>query len=168
MQNHCRFLLTGTMLSFDSSPLQSADDSVRVQPMIENFTAPAPEKSIGGTSEYLIQTIQGWNVDDLFDSCSHTFDFSESQEEESMSIWETELNDHLSPITLSENSSIWVPQKPTLPLYDSQYALISTPKMAIIEEEFAVKNTKSTKRKWTDDDDENGWLTVPQICNQSA
>ncbi|XP_047336189.1 B-box zinc finger protein 21-like [Impatiens glandulifera] len=151
-QNHNRFLLTGTKLSVDSNSVSQ----LTPPPAAVAMPVVSPDNGTSSSiSEYLIETLPGWRVDDFLDSYAqpNTFDLSKEVEEDLViPIWENN--------EFNLNSGIWVPQAPA-PAPATQYTIMSPPNMTVDGE----SNSKSTVRKWMVDD---GSFTVPQMSPQSS
>jgi hypothetical protein len=90
-QKHDRFLLTGVKISATNSSSSSSSSTpssattksnhVPSSSSIEKSSTPSPtsmEEGSGGStiSQYLIETLPGWQVDDFLDSSSVPFAFS--------------------------------------------------------------------------------------------
>ncbi|KAJ9567304.1 hypothetical protein OSB04_003270 [Centaurea solstitialis] len=132
-KNHCRFLLTGVKLSpapllptagnenpkpRDQEPVNQA--SVRTQKMTtaatDQNTGPKSNGSGHGAptsssiSEYLIEMLPGWHVEDFLDSPSN---FSKIGEDDPGVFWDDEvLNESMNDCFSPETMGIWVPQAP--------------------------------------------------------
>ncbi|XP_076948653.1 B-box zinc finger protein 21-like [Bidens hawaiensis] len=194
--NHNRFLLTGVKVSPTSSvysPQETKDDGVAdkqqkpVCSMIMNqpSTVKTPSSTTSSISEYLIETLPGWHVEDFLDP---TTMFSKVGDNDPGSIWGEDLlngglNNSLSP----ESMGIWVPQAPpplataqsrhthVLPHFEpSSYMGFgdqtingSSPSFAQNNYNNVNKITTGTKssRKWTSDN--GNCFTVPQISPSS-
>ncbi|XP_047308963.1 B-box zinc finger protein 21-like [Impatiens glandulifera] len=203
-QTHNRFLLTGTKLSVESAVYSSAaadkspttTETTYLQPNLvtpTNYTtSPAPENGGGivnlPISDYLIETLPGWHVDDFLDFSSSPFDFGKGGD---LLMGDGGAvaggrNECTAAAWSSENLGIWVPQASSPPLHPSQYTVIPQPNVALggggggggqincgrnIKESKNLsksmgkitKEGKSTVRKRVED-----WsFTVPQISPQS-
>ncbi|XP_076958382.1 B-box zinc finger protein 21-like [Bidens hawaiensis] len=136
--NHCRFLLTGVKLSSvaltptttngvvpDQKPKSrerepvSINKPVAVSAPVVNQTQKINGSGHGSTtassiSDYLIETLPGWHVEDFLDSAPNNF--SKIDDDDLAVFWDNKvfkgsLNDCLSPETIG----IWVPQAPPPP-----------------------------------------------------
>ncbi|KAL1534807.1 B-box zinc finger protein 21-like [Salvia divinorum] len=117
-QKHTRFLLTGVRLS--SSPALYSPESApptACTTVPAKGTTPAAQEPFSATSsisEYLIETLPGWHVEDLLDSSSPSpSHFCKSAENDLvLPFWDDGL--HCNSIYTSgfptENMGIWVPQ----------------------------------------------------------
>ncbi|KAL8250579.1 hypothetical protein R6Q59_034272 [Mikania micrantha] len=123
--NHCRFLLTGVKLSPVALLSTAGNGVVHEQKPKSRDQEPITVKKQGNgsghgstaassISEYLIETLPGWHVEDFLDSPS-TFsnDILQVNEDDSGLFWDDEvlkgsMNDCFSPETMG----IWVPQAP--------------------------------------------------------
>ncbi|CAH8364014.1 unnamed protein product [Eruca vesicaria subsp. sativa] len=198
-KKHDRFLLTGVKLSAisslykptsESSSSSSQDCSV---PSKKPLSPPQSNK-IGGDagmnqwgststiSEYLIDTLPGWHVEDFLDSSLPPFGFSKSGDDDGVLPYieakddSTKRNNYSTVSLPSENLGIWVPQIPqTLPSsYTNQYFSQENNNN---NAQFGMYNNKETpsevktyapiqnmkqqgqNKRWYDD----GGFTVPQI-----
>ncbi|CAL0322365.1 unnamed protein product [Lupinus luteus] len=135
-QKHDRFLLTGVKLSAsakvyssnDSNSTKLSQSSVKnsypITPLMPYKTTPSTAstvpKAIEGAdstntssiSEYLIETIPGWRVDDFLDSSSGSISFSKGND--MLPLFDANIEENLGSF-----SGIWVPQAPPPPLYSS-------------------------------------------------
>ncbi|XP_076888885.1 B-box zinc finger protein 20-like [Bidens hawaiensis] len=132
--NHCRFLLTGVKLSPvvltpttgngvvpDQKPKPRDREPVNINkpvavsvPVVHqtqkiNVSGHGPTTA-SSLSDYLIETLPGWHVEDFLDSAPN---FSKIDDDDLTVFWDSEvlkgsLNDCLSPETMG----IWVPQAP--------------------------------------------------------
>ncbi|KAL9330471.1 hypothetical protein ACSQ67_000081 [Phaseolus vulgaris] len=164
---HDRFLLTGLKLSASSSSQEttstsnSAPDSLlqvshqKTTPLSSSTLSKigveaAPSTSASSISEYLIETLPGWQVEDFLDSYSVPFGFSKS--DEVLPRFDGETEAHLGSFS-TENMGIWVPQAPPPLLSYSQMD------KGIGQSESNMKGSRSRLK------DDN--FTVPQISPQS-
>ncbi|KAF8103242.1 hypothetical protein N665_0188s0190 [Sinapis alba] len=198
-KKHDRFLLTGVKLSATSSvykPTSESSSSSSSQdfsvPSKKPLSAPhsnTSEVSQWGTtstiSEYLIDTLPGWHVEDFLDSSLPPFGFSKSGDDDGVLPYikakddSTKRNNYNTVSLPSENLGIWVPQIPqTLPSeYTNQY-LSQENNNNNNNIQFGMYNNKETSpevktyapiqnmikqqgqnKRWYDD----GGFTVPQI-----
>ncbi|KAH0919261.1 hypothetical protein HID58_026921 [Brassica napus] len=206
-KKHDRFLLTGVKLSATSSVYKptsgsssssSQDCSV---PSKKPLSAPQSNTSkiqlsskIGGDSEvsqwgststiseYLIDTLPGWHVEDFLDSSLPPFGFSKSGHDDGVLPYieaeddSTKRKNYNTVSLPSENLGIWVPQIPqTLPSsYTNQYfsqennnnniqfGMYNNKEKSPEEKTYApIQNMKQQgqNKRWYDD----GGFTVPQI-----
>ncbi|WVY91822.1 hypothetical protein V8G54_037336 [Vigna mungo] len=163
---HDRFLLTGVKLSASSSsqetpsPSNSAPDSLfdvshqKTIPLSSTVSKvgvePAASTGASSISEYLIETLPGWQVEDFLDSYSVPFGFCKS--DEVLPRFDGDMESHLGTFS-TENVGIWVPQAPPPLLSSSQM------NRAIGQNENNIKGNRSRLK------DDN--FTVPQISPQS-
>ncbi|XP_076949666.1 B-box zinc finger protein 21-like [Bidens hawaiensis] len=196
--NHSRFLLTGVKVSPTSSvyspPLTKDDGAADKQKkpvcsMIMNQTSVKTPCCHGSTtssiSEYLIETLPGWHVEDFLDPPPI---FSKVGDKDPGSIWGEDLLDGSFNNSLSQESmGIWVPQAPpppaaapsphthVLPQFEpSSYMGFGDQTINGSSLSFAQNNynninniTTGTKssRKWASDNE--NCFTVPQISPSS-
>ncbi|KAL3843418.1 hypothetical protein ACJIZ3_000821 [Penstemon smallii] len=77
-KKHNRFLLSGVKISYKAAAgTSSINSEIKVQPnSITNCSESRQQgsASTSSISEYLMETLPGWHVEDLFDSSSH-YDF---------------------------------------------------------------------------------------------
>lgn len=165
-QKHDRFLLTGIKISTTNSSSSSTPSSATTKSnhipsssLIEKSTTPSPtsmEEGSGGStiSQYLIETLPGWQVDDFLDSSSVPFAFSKGDE-----LFNAGIEENLDSFFPNNNMGIWVPQAPPPSLYSSSQIM-----MGQSETTKKGSNNKSTinKSRLRDDHDSN-IFTVPQI-----
>ncbi|XP_057503336.1 B-box zinc finger protein 21-like isoform X1 [Actinidia eriantha] len=176
-QNHNRFLLTGVKLSaltngdIDSVPnLKPPNPNPVHEPAISDSstaqeTAADNCVSTSSISEYLIEMLPGWRVDDFLDSSLPSSNFSKSVDDV-IPIWDGELETSLSSFSSSKNMGIWVPQAP-ITLFPSQYPSSNIAfggQIGLKEAKEATNYTKLSSRKKRDD----GGFTVPQISPPSV
>ncbi|KAG4931756.1 hypothetical protein JHK82_048865 [Glycine max] len=175
---HDRFLLTGVKLSA-SAMLRSSETTSdsNSNPSLLNFshqTTLLPPSSttttttsnnnnnkvaVEGTgstsassiSEYLIETLPGWQVEDFLDSYSVPFGFCKN--DEVLPRFDGEMEGHLSSFS-TENMGIWVPQAPPTLMCSSQMDRV------IVHGETNIKGSSRSRLK-----DDN--FTVPQISPPS-
>ncbi|KAI3717709.1 hypothetical protein L1987_69487 [Smallanthus sonchifolius] len=178
-RNHNRLLLTGVKLSPTASVYTSSSSDTRNDVVSGQQQKPLP------ISEYLIETLPGWHVEDLLDD---TTNFTKVVGEDPGMIWggdllERSLNSSFSP----ESMNIWVPQAPPPPPPPSRYTHVPQPLEPISNMVFGGqtingstisfaqndynnvnKITKGTKssRKWTVDN--GNCFMVPQINSSST
>lgn len=170
-QKHDRFLLTGVKISTTNSSSSSSSSTpssattksnlVPSSSLIEKSTTPSPtsmEEGSGGStiSQYLIETLPGWQVDDFLDSSSVPFAFSKGDE-----LFNVGIEENLDSFFPNNNMGIWVPQAPPPSLYSSSQIM-----MGQSETTKKGNNNKSSINKsrlrLRDDHDSNSF-TVPQI-----
>ncbi|PSS18003.1 B-box zinc finger protein [Actinidia chinensis var. chinensis] len=181
-QNHNRFLLTGVKLStltnggIDSvSNLKPQNPNKKPNPVHEpaisdSLTVVATAADNGGStssiSEYLIEMLPGWRVDDFLDSTLPSSGSSKQTVDDVIPIWDVDLETNLSSFSSPKNMGIWVPQAPPT-LFPSQYPSSSIAfggQIGFKEAKEATNYTKLSSRKWRDD----GGFTVPQISPPSV
>ncbi|CAJ1972505.1 unnamed protein product [Sphenostylis stenocarpa] len=163
---HDRFLLTGVKLSTSSSSQETASPSYSTPDSLLDVTHQTTiplsstmnkvgveatgSTSASSISEYLIETLPGWQVEDFLDSYSVPFGFCKS--DEVLPRFDVDVEGHLGSFS-TENMGIWVPQAPQ--------PLLSSSQMdgAIGQSE---TNMKGSKLRLKDDN-----FTVPQMSPQS-
>ncbi|XVF63761.1 hypothetical protein PTKIN_Ptkin09bG0112700 [Pterospermum kingtungense] len=124
----------------------------------DNLLASQGRGSTSSISEYLIEMLPGWQVEDFLDSSSPTFGFCKS-DDGVLPFFDADLESNMNSFS-AENLGLWVPQSPSS-LYPPQYS-------SQMGGQIGFKETKEitsmkTNRRWTDDT-----LTVPQISPQST
>ncbi|XAR61692.1 hypothetical protein NMG60_11016184 [Bertholletia excelsa] len=139
-------------------------------------TAPAPittttDEDIGNVpqtssiSEYLMEMLPGWQVEDFLDSSSAPFGFSKSVEDV-LPIWDSGLDSGVGSFSSSqENIGIWVPQT-SAPPYPPQHPapiVAFGNQVGLKPSKEALQNKAG--RNWMDID---GCFTVPQISPPST
>ncbi|XP_058225428.1 B-box zinc finger protein 21-like [Rhododendron vialii] len=144
---------------------------VSVQPGI--CSTPAIEKGLPGNhgsssstiSEYLIEMLPGWRVEDfLVDSSPSSFGFCKTADEV-LPNWEADPdNSNLGSISSPKNMGIWVPQAPP-PLYPSLYPLPNTAYGNQISFKESKEATNNNINKYSRNWREEGVFTVPQIIS---
>ncbi|KAK7321787.1 hypothetical protein VNO77_32729 [Canavalia gladiata] len=162
---HDRFLLTGVKLSasLPSSPSDSISShntsSCNVdQPSSAVSTITQPPSSNTNTSsisEYLIETLPGWKVEDFLDSYSVPFGFCKS--EEMLALFDADVEGNLGSLS-PEKVGIWVPQAPPPLVCSSQIDGVIG--YAETKEATNIRGNRSRLKK-----DDN--FTVPQISPHS-
>ncbi|XP_045792109.1 B-box zinc finger protein 21-like [Trifolium pratense] len=171
-EKHDRFLLTGVKLSTTNSSSSSSSTTTSTKPssaisisksivvpsssssLVDKSTTPSPksvEDGSGGStiSQYLIETLPGWQVDDFLDSSSAPFAFYKGDES---------FEENLDSFFPNNNLGIWVPQAPPPSLFSSSQIM-----MGQSETKKGSSNNKSHMNKSRLRDDGNNIFTVPQI-----
>ncbi|CAN7123356.1 unnamed protein product [Brassica rapa subsp. narinosa] len=185
VKKHDRFLLTGVKLSATSSvykptsesfsssqdcyvpgphsskkPLSASQSNSSKIQLTSKIVGDATVNQLGSTStisEYLMDTLPGWHVEDFLDSSLPPFGFSKSGGDDGVSLQ-------------SKNMGIWVPQIPqTLPSsYTNKYFSQDNNKETSPEVQMyaPIQNMKQQgqNKRWYDD----GGFTVPQITTSSS
>ncbi|KAJ6399546.1 hypothetical protein OIU77_020161 [Salix suchowensis] len=178
-RKHNRFLLTGAKLSATSSVYMSSSSSVTSSGDLVPDSKPQkhpPQQSIkkpvsaapgfGSTtsstiSEYLMETLPGWHVEEFLDSSPTTpFGFCKIDDGLLPYMATHDLERDISSFS-SESLGLWVPQAPP-PLYTSQqYYYPQSVGQSGFKETKETTNMKASRR-FTDDA-----FTVPQISPPS-
>ncbi|TKY57662.1 B-box zinc finger protein 21 [Spatholobus suberectus] len=167
---HDRFLLTAVKLSASATLRSDSNSASSHQPLIAKTTpspastTPPPSSTIdkvtiegtGSTSassisEYLIETLPGWQIEDFLDSYSVPFGFCKG--DEVLPRFDADVEGHLGSFS-SESMGIWVPQAPPPLLRSSQMDRV------IGQSETNIKGSSRSRLK-----DDN--FTVPQISPHS-
>ncbi|XP_058220718.1 B-box zinc finger protein 21-like [Rhododendron vialii] len=188
-QNHNRFLLTGVKLSATATVYSSATASdsvpdvksqkgaqisiekpISVKPAIihNSLSVAATVKTtavgtnISSISEYLIETIPGWRVEDLLDSPPpSSFGLSEAVGDV-LPIWDVDLESNHLRCSFSSPEAL-----PTLPIFPTHQCPSSNisfgGQISFKESKEVVTNRIKSSRKWRDD----GCFIVPQISSPS-
>ncbi|PIN04965.1 hypothetical protein CDL12_03371 [Handroanthus impetiginosus] len=123
--------------------------------------------SISGSSisEYLIEMLPGWHVEDLLDSSfPSTYGFCKNGDDDVIPFWDADLESNINAFP-TENMRFWVPQVPP-PLNQTQNQSSQSMDFAFGApngnkeqfKEFSSNNIKSS-RKWNEDSS----FVVPQI-----
>lgn len=130
-----------------------------------------PNDGVGSTSsisEYLIETLPGWHVEDLLDFSSKPFGFCKADDNGVLPFFDDDIESNLSSFS-SENMGLWVPQAPCPSLQYSQMGgggLIgfkdSTKEAANMN--MIKANNNYNRSMWNDVDA----FTVPQISPPSV
>ncbi|KAM1387936.1 hypothetical protein ACFX2I_016122 [Malus domestica] len=118
--------------------------------------------SVGATStisEYLIETLPGWHVEDFLDFSNAPFGFSKVDNDMMLSFSETYPESNPNSFS-SENMGMWVPQASQAHPY--QYSQMGGGFVGF-EETKEGTNMKASNRMWMDDG-----FTVPQISPPSV
>ncbi|KAG5543110.1 hypothetical protein RHGRI_016006 [Rhododendron griersonianum] len=189
-QNHNRFLLTGVKLSATATVYSSATASdsvpdvksqkgaqisiekpISVKPAIIHNSpsvAAAVKTTAVGTnissiSEYLIETIPGWRVEDLLDSPPpSSFGLSEAVGDV-LPIWDVDLESNHLSCSFSSPEAL-PPPPPIFPTHQCPSSNISFGgQISFKESKEVVTNRIKSSRKWRDD----GCFIVPQITTPS-
>ncbi|GMH13928.1 hypothetical protein Nepgr_015769 [Nepenthes gracilis] len=112
--------------------------------------------STSSISEYLLETLPGWQVEDFLDSASAPFGVCKGGDDDDLlSLLDVGL-DH--PFSSLENSGVWVPQAPVV-FHPTAYNSTTDELNGLGASEASRKDS----RKWKDDS-----ATVPQSCPQSV
>ncbi|GMI82569.1 B BOX 21, B-box domain protein 21, long hypocotyl under shade, salt tolerance homolog2 [Hibiscus trionum] len=114
--------------------------------------------STSNISEYLMEMLPGWHVEDFLDSSSPPFGFCKS-DDCMLPFLDADLESNMNTFS-PESLGLWVPQSPSS-LYPPQYS-------SQMGGQIQFKETKEiigmkANRRWTDDS-----FTVPQISPQST
>nr|WAU86900.1 birch protein [Betula platyphylla] len=192
-QKHNRFLLTGVKLhaspslypassssngcdaNIDSTEIRSSRSSIKRAKTIPNelitSTYKVEENQISDTvsistssiSEYLMETLPGWRVEDFLEPSIATNGFCKTYGHSLPVVDDQDLERNMSPFS-AEDLAIWVPQasphqSPAFPLYLPQTDFLNGFKESSAE---ATNVKMSSSRKWIDDG-----FTVPQISPPS-
>ncbi|XP_059637626.1 B-box zinc finger protein 21-like [Cornus florida] len=168
---------TTTMGGCDLVPNLKSDHSFVNQPISLPSTilnppstvSPITDKiGVGSTSsisEYLIETLPGWHVEDFLDSSPAPFGFCKTVDDDVLRFWDTDLEGNLSSSLSTQKIGIWVPQAPPS-FQNSSSQFNSSSNFEIVEQTgFESKESTNTKssRKWRDET----CFTVPQITTSS-
>ncbi|KAL2512958.1 B-box zinc finger protein 21 [Abeliophyllum distichum] len=122
--------------------------------------------STSSISEYLIEMLPGWHVEDLLDSSSAYDGLCKGAENDMFPFSGADIEGNLSGLS-PENMGSWVPQSPCLhqtqnQLYPPLHMAFWDPNSNGIKESKEVTNIKSS-RMWSDDNS----FAVPQISPHS-
>ncbi|CAI9777866.1 unnamed protein product [Fraxinus pennsylvanica] len=117
--------------------------------------------STSSISEYLINTLPGWHVEDLLDSSSTGF--FKTTENDVLSFLNADLGSNLSTFP-PENMGFWVPQAPPPLYYPTQIQSYPTLNIALgapdeLKEFKQISNIKSSRKRSSEDNS----FAVPQI-----
>lgn len=107
--------------------------------------------STSSISEYLIETLPGWHVEDFLDFSSGPLGFCKADNETVLPFMDADLESNLSSFS-SEHMGIWVPQASN-PMH--QYSQMGGELIGFNKDS---TNMKANNRTWRDDS-----FTVPQI-----
>ncbi|KAK2990941.1 hypothetical protein RJ640_020918 [Escallonia rubra] len=120
--------------------------------------------TMSSISEYLIETLPGWHVEDFLDSNSdHPSGLSKTGKNDVFPFWDSDLDGSLSSFS-SENTGIWVPQAPPALQHPSQSYLLSNMSSAgQIGFKDSSTNIKSSRKRRDDN-----CFAVPQISPSST
>ncbi|XP_068313880.1 B-box zinc finger protein 21 [Pyrus communis] len=116
---------------------------------------------VGATSsisEYLIETLPGWHVEDFLDFSSAPFGFSKADNDMMLPFSDAYPESNLNSFS-SENMGMWVPQAPQAPPH--QYSHVGGGFVGFKETKEGT-NMNASNRLWMDDG-----FTVPQISPPS-
>ncbi|KAK4490288.1 hypothetical protein RD792_000954 [Penstemon davidsonii] len=197
-QKHSRFLLTGVKLSststlYSPSPYtvqESASSSsnngtnptaksttTTIPTVVQRADVAAPEScdkinnpqlQTSSISEYLIDMLPGWHVEDILDSSpspSPNYGFSKNAENDASWFWDAGVESNVNNVfPIVEKMGIWVPQvSPCLNLTKNQSVDIS---FGATTNGFCNNTNNSIKssRKWSEDNS----FAVPQIRPASS
>ncbi|KAA8528704.1 hypothetical protein F0562_036059 [Nyssa sinensis] len=153
-----------------SNPVSVSPAILNPQPIAKTSTTTATTDDKGGgqnqltssISEYLIEMLPGWHVEDFLDSSPAPYGFCKTVEDDVMPLWDAGFDGGLSSLS-SENMAMWVPQAP-LAQSDPPSNLAFGGQIGFKEAKEATNNMKSSSRKWRDD----GCFTVPEISLPST
>ncbi|XWS25855.1 hypothetical protein CRYUN_Cryun27aG0102900 [Craigia yunnanensis] len=124
----------------------------------DNLLASEGVGSTSSISEYLVEMLPGWHVEDFLDSSSPPFGFSKS-DDGMLPFFDADLESNMSTFS-RENLGLWIPQSPSS-LYPPQYSSQMGGQIGFKETKEII-GMKANKR-WTDDA-----FTVPQISPPST
>ncbi|KAF7829609.1 B-box zinc finger protein 21 [Senna tora] len=176
-QKHDRFLLSGIKLSsaaklYSSSTcnlpasdslsnLNSVSSSIitKTSPSTINKAVPTNQASVSTSSisEYLMETLPGWQLDDFLDSSSLPFAFSKG--DDMLGLLDADVIEGNMGSLSPESMGIWVPQAPApSPLYTAQQVIRFQER-----ETKQVTNIEALRSRSTRDDN----YLVPQISPPS-
>jgi len=199
-QKHARFLLTGLQISAalsnsaESPSSNSAESAMKPKKQSNNSISVSTVKSTmskgknttetcgtlnnadqmtsSSISDYLIETLPGWHVDDFLDldhvnSPSNPYDYYKNGESEKLPIWNADMGSNMSAFS-TERMGLWVPQVPT-PLYQTHNQLHQSVDICFgsrdgVKEQFDNNNKIKCSRKWSVDNS----CAVPQMTPPSG
>ncbi|CAA2998006.1 B-box zinc finger protein 20-like [Olea europaea var. sylvestris] len=146
--------------SADGSPPPETNDETGGNTQLINC-------STTSISEYLIDTLPGWHVEDFLDSSSSGF--FKTTENDVSSFLNADLESNQLSAFSQENTGFWVPQAPHPLYYPPQIQSYPTLNMAFgapdgLKEPKEISNIKSS-RKWSSEDNS---FAVPQINPYTA
>ncbi|WOG91976.1 hypothetical protein DCAR_0311232 [Daucus carota subsp. sativus] len=173
-KNHDRFLLTGLKLSPTCDIYTASQHHDLVPEFVKppKFSKPVSvdsplivgcDGSTSSISEYLMENIPGWHVEDLLDSSNSTVfnGFSKINENEILPFWDDDLEGNFNTFP-TENMGFWVPQAPPAVqpslVYPKQICFQQEPKETIL-----TKNIKTIRKRRNFD----GGFTVPEMTPPS-
>ncbi|KAL4295929.1 hypothetical protein GQ457_12G030900 [Hibiscus cannabinus] len=119
-----------------------------------NLLASEGDGSTSSISEYLIEMLPGWHVEDFLDSSGPPFGFCKSDDNGMLSFFDTDLDSNMTTSS-QESLGLWVPRSPSslyLPQYSSQ-----------IGGQIGFKEAKETISMKANKRRTNDAFTVPQI-----
>ncbi|KAM7518197.1 hypothetical protein LguiB_017159 [Lonicera macranthoides] len=154
----------------NNSTISRDDEKLGVKSSSNNEMMNGGGGSNGSTSsisEYLIDTLPGWHVEDFLDASSTPFGFYKSGENDVLPFWEGDVEGNNISSLSSENMGVWVPQAPPPMLHQSYpVSIMVSGGMINFKEskETVNKKIKYNTRKWRDD----GGFTVPQITSPTS
>ncbi|XWS21003.1 hypothetical protein CRYUN_Cryun30bG0017500 [Craigia yunnanensis] len=145
-------------LAKSSSKCTTAAASVINKSSGDNMLASEGGGSTSSISEYLIEMLPGWHVEDFLDS-SPPFGFCKGNDGV-LPFFDADLESSTSTFT-PESLGLWVPQSPSS-LYPPQYSSQNGGQIGFKETKEIIGGMKANRR-WTDDA-----FTVPQISPPST
>lgn len=142
-----------SQISHPPSINNTSNSSIRSENQLPNDVG-----STSSISEYLIETLPGWHVEDFLDSSNTPFGFSKNNDG-LLSFLDSDFESNLTPFS-SENIGIWVPQASPVPqANNTQYSSYTNGQNIGFKDTTMMKSS----RRWSDDG-----FTVPQISPQST
>ncbi|GAB2218113.1 hypothetical protein Droror1_Dr00001331 [Drosera rotundifolia] len=114
-------------------------------------------------SEYLMEMLPGWQVDDFLDPGSAPFGLSKGCDDDMISFGDTDLGKNNEVVSSHEMMGIWVPQAPTMAM-ESPYTNSITFGLSGFggEKKMETSRKATNSRKRVDDG-----FTVPQMSSQA-
>ncbi|KAL7117413.1 hypothetical protein ACP275_03G070500 [Erythranthe tilingii] len=177
-QKHTRFLLTGVKLSATSVLYSDSADAVptitKTPQQSGGAAAAAPESCDRGNSlphqcisDYLMDTLPGWHVEDFLDSSSPSPQgfYKNGENDMMLPLWEDEIGSNMSGFP-AEKMGVWVPQAPPTLNYQTQNKSSYDHHQFTADLGFETSNSgnnnnylKNSSRNWSEDSS----FIVPQI-----
>ncbi|KAL7155385.1 hypothetical protein ABFS83_03G072000 [Erythranthe nasuta] len=181
-QKHTRFLLTGVKLSATSVLYSDSADAVpTITKTPQQSAAAAPESSCDRSntlphqciSDYLMDTLPGWHVEDFLDSSSPSPPqgfYKNGENDMMLPLWEDEIGSNMSTGFPAEKMGVWVPQAPPTLNYQTQSKSSFDHHQYTADLGFGTSNSgnnnnnnnnylKTSSRNWSEDSS----FIVPQI-----
>ncbi|XAR64162.1 hypothetical protein NMG60_11024403 [Bertholletia excelsa] len=158
------------------TPQSSVNKPGSIQPAVHDAPAPAlasgnciadsqlnagDDGSKSSISEYLIETLPGWCVDDFLGSSPANFPFCKTLDDE-RPIWDANLVSNLGSFSSPENAGLWVPHAPPPPLCSPQYYPFADIGQIGMKETRGASDKNSKKNCRHD-----GSFMVPQLSSPS-
>ncbi|KAK4276533.1 hypothetical protein QN277_014671 [Acacia crassicarpa] len=136
--------------SMDKTSASTVSTHAAINKAVGNLSTNEGTVSTSSISEYLIETLPGWQVDDFLDSSAIPFGFS-NKSHDMLAVFDADIEGNMGSFS-TESMGIWVPQAPT-PLFTQQ-----VDRQIKFQETKETTNTEASRSRLRDDN-----FIVPQM-----